>query len=336
MTAHEIVENVLSSSSTSKTPTATAEYEIAQVQALMAASLQFNENDDANRWSAAILYAAFCGPRRTPRLSTRIESPTVSSRRSQPLSDVHNRRRRRTSSSHVPQRSARANHRRSRVITIVLAEEQRLVRHGVRCLLESEDDFKVIGQTGDGLEVGGLVQRLRPRVLVIAVAMPGLSGLEVVRQVRERFPATAVLMLSMYSKEEYVRQALRNGASGYVLKHARPSELSRAIRQVVAGHRYLSEPMSERSIRTWLKQADREAGDAYEMLTDRERQVLQLVAEGHSSTGIAARLGISPRTVEAHRANVMRKMNFRHLVDVIVFAIARGIVIRPQSEPLDR
>ena len=217
----------------------------------------------------------------------------------------------------------------------MLAEEQRLVRHGVRCLLESQDDFKVIGQTGDGLEVCGLVQRLRPRVLVIAVAMPGLSGLEVVRQVRERFPATAVLMLSMYSKEEYVRQALRNGASGYVLKHARPSELSRAIRQVVAGHRYLSEPMSERSIRTWLKQADREAGDAYEMLSDRERQVLQLVAEGHTSTAIAARLGISPRTVEAHRANVMRKMNFSHLVDVIVFAITRGILVRPLSEPLD-
>jgi two-component system response regulator NreC len=216
--------------------------------------------------------------------------------------------------------------RRTPPITIVLAEEQRLVRHGIRCLLESEKDFKVIGETGDGLQVVSLVRRLRPRIVVMAVAMPGLNGLEVARQLREQSLGTAVLMLTMYSKEQYVLEALRNGASGYVLKRARPSELARAIRRVVAGHRYLSEPMSRRSIRTWLRRAHNRTPDPYNTLTDREREILQLVAEGHSSTGIAARLGISARTVEAHRANVLRKMNFHHLADIILFAIARGIL----------
>jgi two-component system response regulator NreC len=202
-------------------------------------------------------------------------------------------------------------------------------------LLESEQDFRIVGETGDGLDVVALVQRVRPRVLVMAVAMPGLNGLEVARQVRERFPNTSVVMLSMYSREQYVAQALRNGASGYVLKGASPSELVRAIRHAVAGHRYLSEPLSERSIRAWLVRAKTEAFDSYETLTDREREILQLVAEGYTSTAIAARFRISVRTVEAHRANVMRKMHFRNLVDVILFAINRGILVRARTGPAD-
>jgi len=243
---------------------------------------------------------------------------------------VRNRRRRRTTSAgrHHPLGRRRA----SPLITIVLAEEQQLIRSGVRCLLEAVRDFKVVGETADGLQVVRLVQRLRPRVLVIAVGMPGLNGIEVARQVRQHCPGTAVVMLSMYSREQYVIQALRNGAAGYVLKRARPPQLVRAIRLAVAGHRYLSEPFSERSIGTWLRRAQSGVRDVYDTLTDREREVLQLVAEGHSSSGIAARLGISRRTVEAHRASIMRKMGFGNLVDVILFAINRGILARPLFE----
>ena len=148
-----------------------------------------------------------------------------------------------------------------------------------------------------------------------------------------RFHRSRRVILSRYSQEQYVIQALRNGAFGYVLKYARPPELVRAIRRVVAGRRYLSEPLSEHPLETWLERAENEERDAYETLTDRERAVLHLVSEGHSSPAIASRLSISPRTVEAHRARVMRKMRFCNLVDVIVFAIARGILVRP-GDPL--
>ena len=268
-------------------------------------------------------------------LSVRLESQTRQ-KASRSSSQLHNRKRRRTScltaQTHTPHRLQASSRRTSASVTIVLAEEQHLIRQGIRCLLETEKDFKVVGDTGDGLQAVGLVRRLRPRILVIAVAMPGLNGLDVTRQVREQSPATAVVMLSMYSKEQYVVQALRNGAAGYVLKRARPSELARAIRQVIAGHRYLSEPLSRWSIGTWLKRAETGARDAYDTLTDRERAVLQLVAEGHSSTNIAARFGISPRTVEAHRASLMRKMRFSHLVDIMFFAITRGILVRAPFE----
>ncbi|HEU4370668.1 MAG TPA: response regulator transcription factor [Methylomirabilota bacterium] len=218
-------------------------------------------------------------------------------------------------------------------ITIVLAEDLHLVLGGIRCLLGREEDFQVVGEATDGLRVVGLVERLKPRILVVAVAMPGLNGLEIARQVRQQSPATAVIMLSRYSNEQYVIQALRNGASGYVVKSARPPELVRAIRKVVAGDRYLSEPLSEHTVETWLRRAKRGALDGYEMLSVREREVLQLVSEGHSSAGIASRLSISPRTAESHRASVMRKMRFGSLVDVVLFAIARGILVLP-SDPL--
>jgi two-component system, NarL family, response regulator NreC len=269
-------------------------------------------------------------------LSARLEGQIPQPKASRSSSQIHSGTRRRTSCSTAqtqrPHRLRPRSRRTSALITIVLAEEQHLIRQGIRCLLETEKDFKVVGDTGDGLQAVGLVRRLRPRILVIAVAMPGLNGLDVARQVREQSPATAVVMLSTYSKEQYVVQALRNGASGYVLKRARPSELARAIRQVIAGHRYLSEPLSRWSVRTWLRRAETGGRDAYDTLTGRERAVLQLVAEGHSSTNIAARFGISPRTVEAHRASLMRKMRFSHLVDIMFFAITRGILARAPFE----
>ncbi|MEX2147111.1 MAG: response regulator transcription factor [Candidatus Rokuibacteriota bacterium] len=212
-------------------------------------------------------------------------------------------------------------------ITIVLADDQNLVRQGIRCLVETDHDVKVVGETADGLKVVDLVARLKPRILIVCLAMPGLNGLEITRQVHQQSPATAVIVLSMYSQEQYVIQALKNGAAGYVLTHAKPAELGRAIRKVVAGHRYLSEPLSRRSMESWLHRAKSAVRDAYETLTRREREVLLLVSEGYSSIRIADRLSISRRTAESHRARVMHKLHFSNHADLIRYVLARATLV---------
>ena len=221
----------------------------------------------------------------------------------------------------------------SSLITIVLAEDQHLVRRAVRCLIEAEKNFEVVGEAGDGVKVVGLVKRLKPQVLIVAVAMPGLNGLEITRRVRQDSPATAVIMLSMYTNARYVIQALRNGASGYVVKQAMPFELRRAIRTVVTGRRYLSKPLSDEAMDTWLQRAESAMPDPYGPLTGREREVLQLVSEGQNNTRIASRLSISRRTAEAHRASVMRKLQLGNQVDLIRYVLARDILVLP-CDPL--
>ena len=219
----------------------------------------------------------------------------------------------------------------SGAIRIVLADDQTIVREAVKCLLEAEPDFEVVGEVDDGLAVAPLVDRVKPHVVILDVAMPGLFGLEVTRQVRQRSPQTAVIVLSRYVSQWYVTEALRNGANGYVAQHAEARELIRAIRSVTQGKRYLSAPLSVEDVQTWLTQGPH-AGDAYETLTAREREVLQLVAEGYSSTRVARRLSISVRTAEAHRANVMRKLRLKNHTALIRYALARGVL--PPLEPL--
>jgi two-component system response regulator NreC len=216
-------------------------------------------------------------------------------------------------------------------IQIVLADDRNVVREAIKCLLEAERDFEVVGEIADGLAVAPLVERLRPHILILDVAIPGLFGLEVTRQVRQRAPQTAVIVLSRYVDEWYVTEALRNGAAGYVAQHADARELIRAVRSVVQGQRYLSAPMSMDDVLAWLT-TYRHADDPYETLTAREREVLQLVAEGHSSTRVARRLSISVRTAEAHRANVMRKLRLKNHTALIRYALARGVL--PPLEPL--
>jgi DNA-binding NarL/FixJ family response regulator len=223
----------------------------------------------------------------------------------------------------------------SRHITIVLAEDQNLVRRSVKCLLEVEEDFAVVGEAADGVKVVGLVKRLEPDVLIVAIAMTGLNGLEVTRQVRQVSPATAVIVLSMYADARYVIQALKNGASGYVVKQAMPTELLRAIRAVVAGRRYLSKPLSDESMATWLRRAQGVTPDPYGPLTGREREVLQLVSEGQNNAHVASRLSISRRTAETHRASVMRKLRLGNQVDLIRYVLARDILVLP-GDPLGR
>ena len=211
-------------------------------------------------------------------------------------------------------------------VTLLLADDHHVVRQGLRALLEADPDFRVVGEASDGLEVPDLVERLQPRVLIVDLMMPGLNGLEVTRQVSKRSPQTRVLILSMHSNEAYVLEALRNGAAAYVLKDSTAAHLVHAVREVVAGRRYLSPPLSERAIETYAEKAKSTSLDPYETLTTRERQVLHLAAEGLTNAEIADRLSISPRTAETHRANLMRKLGLRSQTDLVRYALRRGIV----------
>jgi two-component system response regulator NreC len=210
--------------------------------------------------------------------------------------------------------------------TIVLADDHHVVRQGLRALLEAESDFSIVGEAADGLEVVAMIERLKPDVLVLDLMMPGLNGLEVVRQIAQRCLPTRVVILSMHANEAYVLQALRSGVAAYVLKESTASDLALAVREASAGRRYLSPPLSARAIEAYIEKVEVTTLDVYETLTSRERQVLHLAAEGHNNSEIAERLSISSRTVETHRANIMRKLNLRTQTDLIRFALKRGIL----------
>ncbi len=209
---------------------------------------------------------------------------------------------------------------------IVLADDHPVVRRGLRALLEAEPDFSIVGEADDGLNAVELVRHLRPDVLVVDLMMPGMCGLEVTRQVSRHAPPIRVVILSMHASEAYVLEALKNGAAGYVLKDSSAADLVQAIREVSAGRRYLCPPLSQRAIETYLQKAEATIQDVYETLTTREREVLRLAVESHSNTAIAGRLFISPRTVETHRAHLMRKLGLRTRTDLIRYALQRGIL----------
>jgi two-component system response regulator NreC len=213
----------------------------------------------------------------------------------------------------------------SNEISIVLADDHKVVRQGLRAVLEFEPDFRVIGEAGNGLDASRLVERLRPDVLVLDLMIPGLSGLEVTRQLARRSPKTRVVILSMHGDKSYVLEALRNGAAGYVLKDASADELIKAVHEAAANRRYLSPPLSDSAVDAYIQQA---GTDPYDSLSSREREVLQLVAEGHTNPQIGKRLFISPRTVEIHRANMMTKLDLRNQTDLIRYALKRGIISR--------
>ena len=218
---------------------------------------------------------------------------------------------------------------------ILLADDQQVVRQALRCLIEREADLEVVGEASDGLEVLPLAERLKPDVLITDVAMPGLYGLEVTRRVRELTPGTGVVILSRYPNEWYVTEALRSGALGYVVRQSDSGELLRAIRMAARGRHYLGSPLNRDVIDVWMaRAARRRVRDPYDTLTSREREILQLVAEGYSSTGIAHRLAISARTAEAHRANAMRKLRLRNQAALIRYALSRGVL--PPSLPVPR
>jgi DNA-binding NarL/FixJ family response regulator len=211
-----------------------------------------------------------------------------------------------------------------------LVDDHPIVRQGLRNLLESIPEFKIVGEAGDGLQALEMVENNQPQVLVIDVMMPGLTGIEVSQRVKRQWPATKVIILSMQNNEAYVVSALKSGASGYILKDTGPEELVDAIRTVVKGERYLSKQLSERIINNYVNKMDETEVDPYDTLTNREKEILHLVAEGFTNQEIAERLFISPRTAELHRSNVINKLGLKNQVDLVRFAIRRGIL------PLDQ
>jgi two-component system response regulator NreC len=219
------------------------------------------------------------------------------------------------------------------MITLVLAEDHHIVRQGIRSLLETEVDFKVIGEVADGLEAVRMVEKLRPNILILDLMMSGLNGLEVARQVSKQSPKTAIVVLSMYNNEAYVLEALRAGAKGYVLKDSTSAELVKAIREADIGRHYLSASLSERAIENYIEKSKETYLDPYNTLTTREREVLHLAAQSFTNAEIAERLYISRRTVEVHRANVMHKLGLRSQPQLIRYAMKRGIL--PPDDSLE-
>lgn len=212
------------------------------------------------------------------------------------------------------------------MISIILVDDHHVVRAGLKSLLECEGDLVVVGDAGDGLQALELVQRLHPDLVVADVMMPRMNGLELTRQLRQLEPQTRVILLSMHANEAYVLEALRNGASGYVLKDSYAADLIQAVRKVAAGGHYLSPPISERAIENYVQMARDAYIDEYETLTNRERMILQLAAEGNSAAQIAEKLTISARTVETHRSNLMHKLGLHSQMELLRYAMKRGIV----------
>ncbi|HEV3204946.1 MAG TPA: response regulator transcription factor [Gemmataceae bacterium] len=211
-------------------------------------------------------------------------------------------------------------------ISIVLADDHPLVRRGLREALEAEPGFAVVGESGDGLETLRIVEQLEPDVLVLDLMMPSLNGLDILPLVRQRSPRSRVVVLSMFGNEGMVLQALRNGAVAYALKGCDSVHAVEAVRRAAAGQRYLGPGISERAFDAYQGKADAALPDPHDLLTPRERQVLQLAAEGYANPDIAARLFISPRTAEMHRGNALRKLGLRKQADLIGYAIRRGMI----------
>ena len=212
------------------------------------------------------------------------------------------------------------------MIEIVLADDHQVVLEGFKALLAAEPDLRVVGEAHDGLQVIPVVEKLRPDVLVVDLMMPGLNGLDVLKQLRAKNLPTRAAVLSMHANEAYVVEALRSGASGYVLKQAHARALVEAIRAIAQGGRYLSPPLSEEQIRAYEARAKPNAVDPHDTLTGREREVLQLAAEGLTNAEIGDRLGIGKRTVETHRANLIAKLGLKSQAELVKYAIKRGLL----------
>ncbi|WP_119717988.1 response regulator [Cognatilysobacter tabacisoli] len=210
---------------------------------------------------------------------------------------------------------------------VVLADDHQLVRAGLRALLQSFGDVQVLAECGDGAEALALVDRWQPDVLLLDVTMPGLNGLEVARRVPKASPNTRVLILSMHTGAEYVAQALRAGVAGYLIKDSAVDELRVALDSIRAGRPYLSPAISQTVLSGFLRTGDTPAERAQlDVLTPRQREILQLVAEGHGTREIAARLGLSVKTVESHRSQLMDRLGIHDVPGLVRFAIRVGLV----------
>ena len=210
--------------------------------------------------------------------------------------------------------------------TILLADDHPIVRQGLRALLQDEMDFHVVGEAQDGHEALDMLESFRPDVLVLDLMMPRLNGFEVTRQACRNSPRTRIVILSMYANEGYVLEALQAGAWAYVLKSATVDDLVRAIRETSVGHRYLSPPLSEYAIEAYIGKAEAASQSPHATLSAREREVLQLAAEGLTNAEIAKSLCISTRTAETHRSRLTHKLGLRNHTDLVRYALMNHFV----------
>ncbi len=212
-------------------------------------------------------------------------------------------------------------------IKVLLAEDHVLVRKGIYSLLSEHADIEIVAEASNGFEAIAAVNDHQPDVVVMDIKMPELNGLEASRQLRKLHPNLKILALTMYTNEEYVRQMLSSGVSGYVVKQSIPDELINAIRAVYSGNAFLSPSISRNIIDEYLSNTSEQTQtDGYDRLTDREREVLQLLVEGHAPREIAEKLVISPKTVGVHRTNLMEKLGADSLPALVKYAIRKGII----------
>ncbi len=215
----------------------------------------------------------------------------------------------------------------TKTIRVLLADDHTVVRKGLRLLLEGHPGLTVVADAADGREAVALAEQHRPDVVVMDVAMPGLNGIEAARQISGKMPHTAIVFLSMHSDEGYVLRALKAGARGYLLKDSAEHDLINAVKAVDEGKAFFSPAISKMLVEDYMRQMrDRQVEDSYELLTTREREVLQLLAEGKNNKEVAGVLNLSLYTVETHRSNIFQKLNLHSGAELILYAIRKGVI----------
>jgi two-component system response regulator NreC len=212
-------------------------------------------------------------------------------------------------------------------IRIVLADDHTIIRSGLRLLLERQPDFKVVAEAEDGRQAVQLVSKHHPDVVILDIGMPQLNGIEATRQIVVQEPHPNVVILSMHSDESYVLRALKAGARAYILKNAAEADLIRAVQAVSEGKSFFSPVISKMLLEDYMRQVrEKEVEDSYDLLTPREREILQLIAEGKTNKEIATILGLSPHTIETHRGNILEKLNLHSVPELILYAVRKGII----------
>jgi two-component system, NarL family, response regulator NreC len=214
-----------------------------------------------------------------------------------------------------------------RKIRVLLADDHTLIRRGLRLVIEQHPDLTVVGEAEDGRQAVSLATSLKPDVAVLDIGMPNLNGIEAAKQITEGASGAAVVILSMYSDETYILRALKAGARGYLLKDSAESDLERAIRSVAGGKSFFSPTVSKVLLEDYMRKLQRTGGEnSYDLLTPREKEILQLVAEGKSNKEVAEVLKLSVYTVETHRGNLMEKLKLKGVPELILYAVRKGII----------
>lgn len=212
-------------------------------------------------------------------------------------------------------------------LRLLIGDDHRLVRHGLRKILETRADWEVVAEVGDGREAVARAAELQPDVAILDIGMPQLNGIDAAQQVLQKSPKTRVLMLSMHADEAYVARALKAGATGYLLKDSADTDLLNGVAAVAAGHSFFSPSVAKRLLDDYVHRVSQaDATDRYATLSPREREIFQLVAEGRTNREVAEILDISAATVETHRARILQKLEIHNTAELVLYAVRRGIV----------